>query len=151
MALLARYLSPARILSLRSRSRERAIRELASALPLAETTLTVDAVVGAVQARERIVSSRIAPGIAIPHARLPDFAGIEVVMGRSKGGVSWDSTDGDPVHLLFLIVSSEKDPDTHVHLLAEIARTLRDRALVRLLLRKRIISEQEFLDEFKRK
>jgi diadenylate cyclase len=133
MALLARYLSPARIMTVRSRTREGAIRELAGALPLSDASLSVDVVVSAVRARERIVSSRIAPGIAIPHARLPDINGIEIVMGRSRGGVAWDSSDGDPVHLLFLIVSSEKDPDEHVHLLAEIARTLRDRALVRLL------------------
>jgi mannitol/fructose-specific phosphotransferase system IIA component (Ntr-type) len=134
MALLARYLSPARILSIRSRSRSGAVRELASALPLADLGLTVDAVAAAVQERERVVSSRIAPGIAIPHARLAGVSGIEVVMGRSRAGVGWDASDGDPVHILFLIVSSESDPDAHVQLLAEIARTLRDRALVRLVL-----------------
>ncbi len=135
MALLARYLSPARILTLRGRTRDRVIRELASALPLAALGVTAEGVIAAVQDRERVVSSRIAPGIAIPHARLPGVPGIEVVMGRSRAGVGWDSTDGDPVHILFLIVSAEEgDPDEHVHLLAEIARALRDRALVRLLL-----------------
>ena len=83
MALLARYLSPAKILALRSRSKEAAIRELAAALPLSDTGVPMEVVVSAVQARERLVSSWIAPGIAIPHARLPDIDGIQVVMGRS--------------------------------------------------------------------
>jgi len=141
MSLLARYLSPAKIVSVRSRSREGAIRELVAALPLADAALSVDVVAAAVRARERIVSSRIAPGIAIPHARLPNMRGIEMVMGRSTSGVAWDTSDGDPMHILFLIVSSEKDPDEHVHLLAEIARTLRDRALFRLLLTTRSKAE----------
>ena len=62
-------------------------------------------------------------------------------MGRSKTGISWDAADGDQVHLLFLIVSGEKDPDQHVLLLAEIARTMRDRALMRLILTARSPAE----------
>ncbi|HET6451707.1 MAG TPA: PTS sugar transporter subunit IIA [Spirochaetia bacterium] len=141
MPLLARYLSPARIVSLRSRSREGAIRELAAALSGAETGPDAEQVISAVKNREKIVSSWIAPGVAIPHARLPDTGGIEVAVGRSRPGVSWDSGDGDPVHLVFLIVSGEADPDQHVMLLAEIARTLRDRALMQLVLRARSPAE----------
>jgi diadenylate cyclase len=134
MALLARYLSPARIVTLRSRSKEGAIRELVASLSMSGTNASPEGVTRAIQDRERIVSSWIGPGIAIPHARLPDWEGIEVAVGRSRRGVGWDSSDGNPVNLVFLIVSGEKDPDQHVLLLAEIARTLRDRALVQLIL-----------------
>ncbi len=122
MALLARYLSPTRIVTLRSRSKEGAIRELAGILRRADEDPAV--VIKAVQDREKIVSSWIGPGIAIPHARLPHGSGIEVVVGRSRGGVGWDSGDGNPVNLLVLIVSGDNDLDEHVLLLAEIARTL---------------------------
>lgn len=141
MALLARYLSPAQIVTLRSRSKEGAVRELAALLSLSENRLDRDAVIGAVNAREKIVSSWIAPGIAIPHARMPDLEGIQVAVGRSRGGIAWDAGDGDPVHLVFLIVSGERDPDQHVLLLAEIARTLRDRALAQLILTARSAAE----------
>lgn len=139
--LLARYLSPTRIVTLRSRSREGAIHELAAVLAQGGGTLDTDSVVAAVTNREKIVSSWIAPGVAIPHARLPDLEGIEVAVGRSRAGVGWDSGDGDPVHLLFLIVSGESDADQHVLLLAEIARTLRDRALMQLVLTARSSAE----------
>lgn len=141
MALLAQYLSPNRIVTLRSRSKEGAIRELASLLLLADKTRDAGRVIQAIQERERIVSSWIAPGIAIPHARLPAWEGIEVAVGRSRRGVGWDSSDGNPVNLVFLIVSGDRDPDQHVLLLAEIARTLRDRALVRLILTARTAAE----------
>jgi len=141
MALLARHLSPTRIVSLRSRSREGAVRELAAVLAGGEIGLDPETVAAAVRDREKIVSSWIAPGVAIPHARLAEIPGIEVAVGRSRPGVAWDSGDGDPVHLVFLIVSGDSDPDQHVLLLAEIARTLRDRALMQLVLTARSAAE----------
>jgi diadenylate cyclase len=141
MALLARHLLPTRIVSLRSRSREGAVRELAAVLAAGDSGLDTDTVTAAVRDREKIVSSWIAPGVAIPHARLTDIPGIEIAVGRSRPGVAWDSGDGDPVHLVFLIVSGDSDPDQHVLLLAEIARTLRDRALMQLVLTARSPAE----------
>jgi diadenylate cyclase len=133
MPLLPKYLSPERIVSLRSRSKEGAIRELARALSRTVRGLDPEAVVRAIQEREKIVSSWVGPGIAIPHARLSRWDGIVVAVGRSRRGISYDSSDGNPVHLLILIVSDETDPDTHIMLLAEIARTLRDPALRQLI------------------
>jgi mannitol/fructose-specific phosphotransferase system IIA component (Ntr-type) len=141
MALLAQYLSPARIVTQRSRSKEGAIRELVTALTAGTKNVDTGGVTRAIQDRERIVSSWIGPGIAIPHARLSEWSSIEVAVGRSRRGVGWDSSDGNPVHLVFLIVSGDKDPDQHVLLLAEIARTLRDRALVQLVLTARSSAE----------
>jgi diadenylate cyclase len=141
MALLARYLSPTRIIALRSRSKEGAIRELAAAVRLDDPLMDVASVAAAVQEREQLVSSWIGPGIAIPHARLPGLAELQVVVGRSRAGVAWDSSDGNPVHVLFLILSGDDDPDQHVHLLAEIARTMRDRAFVQLVLTARSAAE----------
>lgn len=142
MPLLARHLLPTRIISLRSRAREGAIRELAAVLAAGEGSPDADTIISAVRNREKIVSSWIAPGVAIPHARLEDVpTGIEVAVGRSRPGVAWDSGDGDPVHLVVLIVSGEGDADQHVQLLAEIARTLRDRALMQLVLTARSAAE----------
>jgi diadenylate cyclase len=141
MALLARYLSPTRIVTVRSRSKEGTLRELAGYLPLPEGMEDPKEVIRAVQDRELIVSSWIGPGIAIPHARLPGWTGVDVVVGRSRKGVGWDSGDGNPVNLLVLIVSGDDNPDEHVLLLAEIARTLRDRALFQLVLTARSAAE----------
>ena len=141
MALLARYLSPTRIVALRSRSKEGAIRELTAALHLDDPHLDAATIAAAVQEREKIVSSWIGPGIAIPHAHMHGLDELQVVVGRSKRGVAWDSSDGNPVHVLFLILSGEKDPDQHVHLLAEIARAMRDRAFVQLVLTARSAAE----------
>ncbi len=141
MSLLARHLAPGLIRTLRSRAKEGAIRELAVLLAGAVGGFDANEVVQAIRAREKMVSSWIAPGIAIPHARLPNWDGIALVMGRSRKGIAWDSSDGNPVNLLFVIVSGDKDPDQHVMLLAEIARTLRDRALTQLIVTARTADE----------
>ncbi|HVO40514.1 MAG TPA: PTS sugar transporter subunit IIA [Spirochaetia bacterium] len=141
MPLLPRYLAPGFIRTLRSRAKDGAIRELAVLLAGSIEGISADAIVQAIQAREKMVSSWIAPGIAIPHARLPDWDGIAIAVGRSRRGITWDSSDGNPVNLLFLIVSGEGDPDQHVMLLAEIARTLRDRALTQLIVTARTADE----------
>ena len=141
MALLSRYLAPGLIRTLRSRAKDGAIRELAAVLAGSVEGLDAQAVTRAIQERERIVSSWIAPGIAVPHARLADWDGIALVVGRSRKGITWDSSDGNPVNLLFVIVSGENDPDRHVMLLAEIARTLRDRALTQLIITARTAEE----------
>jgi DNA integrity scanning protein DisA with diadenylate cyclase activity len=62
-------------------------------------------------------------------------------VGRSRKGIAFDSSDGNPVNLLILIVSDDKEPDLHILLLAEIARTLRDIALKRLVLTARTAEE----------
>jgi diadenylate cyclase len=141
MAVLSRYLTPERVVFLRSRSREGALRELADRLVRTTPGLENDAVLEAVRERERMISSWIAPGIAIPHARVSGPEGAAVVVGRSRQGIPWDSGDGDPVHLIILIASDDRDPDGHIQLLAEIAKTLRDLALKQLVLTARSATE----------
>lgn len=134
MALLSKYLTPDRVIFLRSRTKDGAIRELVQALGRSIPDLDAGRILTAVQEREKMVSSWIAPGVAIPHARMPDWDGIAVAVGRSHRGITFDSSDGNPVNLLILIVSDDKDPDQHIQILAEIAKTLRDLALKQLVL-----------------
>lgn len=117
------------------------MRELADRLVSTTPGLEREAVLEAVRERERLISSWIAPGVAIPHARLAVPGGAGVVVGRSRQGIAWDSGDGDPVHLIILIASDDRDPDGHLRLLAEIARTLRDLALKQLVLTARSATE----------
>jgi mannitol/fructose-specific phosphotransferase system IIA component (Ntr-type) len=84
--------------------------------------------------REETSTTAIADGIAIPHGKLD--IGEEVIcgFGRSRAGLEFDSIDGKPTHLFFLLVSPESHPSLHLRWLAHLAVTLRDpqfrRALV---------------------
>lgn len=138
---LAEFLSPQRIVLLRNRSKAGALRELVNALCRTSPELNRDKVLKAVMEREQTVSSWIAPGIAIPHARLRGLGSFRVALGRSRPGISFDSGDGQPVHLLVLILGDAEDVDGHIMLLADVARTVRSSTLVERVLAARSAAE----------
>ena len=100
--------------------------------------------------RERLGSTGIGDGIAIPHGKLQGLDEILLSFGRSSEGISFDAMDGKPVHLFFLLMAPENSAGLHLKILAKISRMLKDPALRDNLLRAkskeriwRIIEEQE--------
>lgn len=82
-------------------------------------------VLGAVEEREAVLSTGIGFGVAIPHARSPALRELSMVSGLSSVPVPYDSIDGEPVRLFFLIVGPENSAGQHVKLLSRIARLVR--------------------------
>lgn len=78
--------------------------------------------------REEESSTAIADGIAIPHARPACRPEVTAAFGRSPSGVDFDSLDGRPTRLLFVVVSPASEPGLHGSWLAHIARVLSDAA-----------------------
>jgi mannitol/fructose-specific phosphotransferase system IIA component (Ntr-type) len=113
------------VVSIRSKDKRGALEELVRAACRATPGLEEQAAGEAVWAREAIVSSWVAPGVAIPHGRLAGLAEFVVVVGRSRDGVQYEASDGQPVHLLVLILGRLEEPDRHIAVLAETARLLR--------------------------
>ncbi|MEX5299733.1 fructose-specific PTS transporter subunit EIIC [Kocuria sp. CPCC 205292] len=85
----------------------------------------VDAVVAAALAREEQGTTGVGQGIAIPHAKAAEVAAPLIAFARSAEGVEWESMDGAPVHLVFLIaVPQEQAGDEHLRILATLSRAL---------------------------
>jgi mannitol/fructose-specific phosphotransferase system IIA component (Ntr-type) len=82
-------------------------------------------VLGAVEEREAVLSTGIGFGVAIPHARSPAVSQLTLVCGVSPVPVPYDSIDGEPVRLFFLIVGPEASAGQHVKILSRIARLVR--------------------------
>ena len=120
------FLSSSKIVFLQSRTKEEALKELVNAVCDADPSLSIHEVLDAILKREKIVSSRIASGISIPHARLPELGRFVLAVGRSKEGIFYEAGDAKLVHLFFLILGDKNKPDQHIFLLAEIARLLKD-------------------------
>ncbi len=80
-----------------------------------------DAILEAIRRREEKMSTGIKRGIAIPHAKTPFTKGVIGVLGISQQGIDYESLDGEPVHVLFLLVSSEEDAGSHLAVLKKIA------------------------------
>ncbi len=78
-------------------------------------------ILDAITRREAKMSTGIKKGIAIPHAKTSFTSGVVGVLGISDQGIDYESLDGEPVHMLFLLVSSEADAGTHMAVLKKIA------------------------------
>jgi PTS system nitrogen regulatory IIA component len=76
--------------------------------------------------RERLGSTGIGGGIAIPHGKLKSLDSLLVGFGRSRKGVEFEALDGKPTHLFFLLMAPENSTGAHLRMLARISRLLKD-------------------------
>ncbi len=76
--------------------------------------------------RERLGSTGIGGGIAIPHGKLKPLQSMLMGFGRSRKGVDFDAMDGKPTHLFFLLLAPEDSTGGHLKMLARISRLLKN-------------------------
>ena len=76
--------------------------------------------------RERLGSTGIGGGIAIPHGKLKLLQSLLMGFGRSRKGVDFDAMDGKPTHIFFLLLAPEDSTGGHLKMLARISRLLKD-------------------------
>jgi PTS system nitrogen regulatory IIA component len=123
--LLTELLTPDRVVvPLAARDKAGVIAELTRHLVARSGGEYAD-VLEAVEERENVLSTGIGFGVAIPHARSSAVRELSVVCGLSPVPVPYDSIDGDPVRLFFLIVGPEAAAGEHVKVLSRIARLVR--------------------------
>lgn len=123
--LLTELLTPDRVVvPLAARDKSGVIAELTHHL-VNQSGATYAEVLGAVEEREAVLSTGIGFGVAIPHARSSAVNELTLVCGVSPVPVPYDSIDGEPVRLFFLIVGPEASAGQHVKILSRIARLVR--------------------------
>jgi len=76
--------------------------------------------------RERLGSTGIGGGIGIPHGKMKDLESLVLGFGLSRKGVDFESLDGKPAHIFFLLVTPENSTGLHLKLLARISRILKN-------------------------
>jgi len=116
-------------------SKEGVIREMIQALVDAGRIPAADqeGIVKAVMKREDLGSTGIGRGVAVPHTKHPSVSRLVGTVAVSPSGVDFESLDGDPVQLFFLLVSPPDRPGDHLRALENISRQLRDESFCRLL------------------
>ena len=108
-----------------SQTKESVLRELVElALPEAAPAI-VASVVASVLERERLLSTGIGSGIAIPHGRTSAVGTTVLTAGVSRVPIDFDALDGRPVSLFFLLLGPESAAGAHVRALGRISRILR--------------------------
>jgi PTS system nitrogen regulatory IIA component len=76
--------------------------------------------------RELLASTAIGDGIAIPHGKLDSVPQLVGALGRSVPGLEFDSIDGKPTHLVFMLVAPSSSTGIHLKALARLSRLFRD-------------------------
>jgi nitrogen PTS system EIIA component len=83
--------------------------------------------------REKLGSTGLGQGIAIPHGRLPSIARVYGVFARLQSPIAFDSVDGEPVDLAFALISPDHAGADHLTALARVSRLLRDAVTLKKL------------------
>jgi len=110
------------------------LTQLAQCLCNAHSEIAFDRLLGVLNERERLGSTAIGDGIAIPHGKLRGITQILGVFGRSREGVDFESLDGGPTHLFFLLVAPEDSASLHLKALARVSRLFKDASFRQRLL-----------------
>lgn len=100
------------------------LQEMVSLLCGGHGGLFCEAVLQTVLERERVMSTGIGQGIALPHGTTPHAMGFAAALGIASEPVEFDAIDGKPVSLVFLLVGDEQHTNTKLKALARISRLL---------------------------
>lgn len=129
--------------NLKATDKEGIIRELVDLLARAVDIKDKEDLVKAVLAREALGSTGIGQGVGIPHAKSHVVKDLVAGFGLSKAGVNFDSLDGEPASIFFLMIAPEESAGPHLKALARISRMLKDKYFRELL--KKAKDESEIL------
>jgi nitrogen PTS system EIIA component len=102
------------------------IEELVEFMVSREPGLEREALARVLSEREKLASTAIGEGVAIPHGKLESVSSLLACIGRSPRGVDFDSLDGQPTHLFFVLVAPENSTGVHLKALARISRLFKD-------------------------
>jgi nitrogen PTS system EIIA component len=111
--------------NLQARNKDEVLAELAETITKGGLKINTANIIDVLQQRERLGSTGIGDGVAIPHGKVGELEELIVSFGRSKAGVSYDSMDGKPVHLFFLLLAPENSAGQHLKALAKISKMLK--------------------------
>jgi len=120
---IAEFLQPHAVVSeLAAHSKQEVLQELSRAMAAANPTLSQERLANALREREKLSSTGIGEGIAIPHAKLSELTQLLASFGVSHPGIDFDAIDGKPTHLFFALIAPENSAGIHLKALARISR-----------------------------
>ena len=110
---------------LKSQDKKGVIEELVAPL-VRIANVNQEELVDVLMAREKLGSTGIGGGIGIPHGKLKSLDSLFLSFGLSRKGVDFESMDGKPTHIFFLLITPENSTGIHLKLLAQISKLLKN-------------------------
>ncbi len=123
---LAHYMNPKLIAFLNVNSRDEALSQLVEFIFDAGAIADKESFFNAILERERIVSTGVGMGIAIPHAKLPFYNHFFIGIGILQKAVDWDSLDNSLVRLVFMIGGPDDKQTEYLQILSSLTQTIKD-------------------------
>lgn len=117
------------ITSLRATNKKDTLQELA-AVAAAKTGIDAREIFNTLLQRERLGSTGLGRGIAIPHVKLNSLQGIVCLFARLEVPIEFESHDGEPVDLVFMLLAPEDASGDHLKALARISRLVREPSIL---------------------
>lgn len=111
---------------LSGQTKPQVIAELARQLSRTQPNIDAELLTRVLMEREDLASTAIGEDIAIPHGKLDSVTRLIGCVGRSTRGVAFDSLDGRPTHLFFVLIAPESSTGMHLKALARISRLFKD-------------------------
>lgn len=111
---------------LKSTNKHELLEELSRSIQKVYFEFDLEAVIKVLTEREKLGSTGIGDNIAIPHGKLSGLDDLILAFGRSNSGIDFDTADGKPVNLFFLLLAPEQNTDQYLKALAKISRMLKD-------------------------
>jgi nitrogen PTS system EIIA component len=128
------------VIDLKSKDKKGILEELAAPVAAAADIQAAD-LVKVLLEREKLGSTGIGGGIGIPHGKLKELSELILAFGLSRQGVDFESMDGRPTFIFFLLITPENSTGLHLKLLARISRLLKNEPFKEKLLQSRSVDE----------
>lgn len=126
LLLVSKYLNPKLVVHLQEDDRDEALSALVELLADEGKLINKEAFHQAILERERIVSTGIGMGVAVPHAKLSGYSTFFIAIGIHQKGIAWDALDGVPVRLVFMIGGPDDKQTEYLQLLSRLTLAIKD-------------------------
>jgi PTS system fructose-specific IIC component/PTS system nitrogen regulatory IIA component len=114
------------IVNLESEEKDELFEEMVQSIHVAFPEVDREEALTALREREKLMSTGIVHGIAVPHGTCASVKGCVGALGISRGGIDYNSLDGAPVNIVFMLLCGTKDNELHLEVLKKIAEVLKN-------------------------
>ena len=113
------------VFRMESEDKDEAFEELVQCAVSSNSGIDREEVLAGLRRREAQMSTGIARGIAVPHTYCSGVGGVLGVIGISRSGIDYDALDGEPVNIIFMLLSAPGNTEQHLQSLSMLARIMR--------------------------
>ena len=122
-------LDPSRIKDLKSENKDDSLKEMVDLITISPLITNRDEFEKAIFEREKVMSTGIGIGVAVPHVKIDCVDDFIIAIGRNIKGIDFNSLDGKPVHLIFMIGAATRQKDDFLKVLARVVHLIKNKGL----------------------